>query len=162
MAKPDQTVLTEDHQQDRDRCAVPGDSASRPDVWEIRVLFDGECPLCTREIRLLERLDAGRKRIAFEDLSSSHFEPSDYGLDQATVEARIHGVLPDGRVVEGVEVFARAYSAVGVTWLATLSEWPGFRWVLDRLYVLFAKNRLRLTGRAPKQCVDVEEQGGLR
>jgi predicted DCC family thiol-disulfide oxidoreductase YuxK len=121
-------------------------------TWQIRILIDGECPLCAREGRYLERLDGGRGGIQLEDLSSADFDPSKYGLDQATVEARIHGILPDGTVVEGVEVFSRAYSAVGVTWVATLSEWRGVRWLLDRLYLVFAKNRLRITGRAPKQC----------
>jgi len=123
-------------------------------TWQIRVLFDGECPLCRREIGFLERLDAGRSQIDFEDISSADFEPARYGLEQATVEARIHGVLPDGRVIEGVDVFARAYAAVGFTWISTLAEWRGLRWIMDRLYLLFAKNRLRLTGRAPRQCVE--------
>ncbi len=121
-------------------------------TWQIRLLFDAECPLCAREGRYLERLDGGRGRIQLEDLSSPDFDPSKYGLDQATVEARIHGVLPDGTVVEGVEVFLRAYSAVDVTWIASLSEWRGVRWLLDRLYLVFAKNRLRITGRTPNQC----------
>ena len=120
--------------------------------WQIRVLYDAECPLCVREARYLERLDEGRGQLDLEDLSSPDFDPAKYGLDQATVEARIHGVLPDGTVVEGVDVFARAYAAVGVGWIATLSEWRGARWILDRLYLLFAKNRLRITGRSPRQC----------
>jgi len=97
-------------------------------------------------------MDRGRGRIELEDLSSVEFDPKKYGLNQAMVEARIHGILPDGTVVEGVEVFSRAYSAVGVTWISTLSEWRGARWLLDRLYLVFAKYRLRITGRAPKRC----------
>ena len=126
--------------------------ATEESTWQIRILIDGDCPLCAREARYLERLDGGRGGIQFEDLSSVDFDPSKYGLDQATVEARIHGILPDGTVVEGVEVFSRAYSAVGVTWIATLSEWRGARWLLDHLYLIFAKNRLRITGRTPKRC----------
>ena len=126
--------------------------------WKIRVLIDYECPLCAREAGLLERLDDGRGQIDLEDLSSPEFDPGKYGLDQATVEARIHGVLPDGSVVEGVEVFSRAYAAVGVTWIAALAEWRGVRWLLDRLYLVFAKNRLRITGRAPRKC-DVSAEG---
>jgi predicted DCC family thiol-disulfide oxidoreductase YuxK len=126
--------------------------AQEESSWQIRILIDGECPLCAREARYLERLDGGRGGIQLEDLSSVGFDPSKYGLDQATVEARIHGILPDGTVVEGVEVFSRAYSAVGVTWIATLSKWRGVRWLLDRLYLVFAKNRLRITGRTPTQC----------
>ena len=66
--------------------------------WEIRILYDGECPLCSREIRFLERRDRGRKRIEFEDISRADFDPATYGLDARHVMARIHGVLPDGSV----------------------------------------------------------------
>ena len=73
--------------------------------WEIKLLYDGDCPLCSREVRGLERMDKGRGRIAFEDIAGPEFTPGRYGLDVDQVMARIHGVLPDGSIVEGVEVF---------------------------------------------------------
>ena len=51
------------------------------DTMEIRVLYDGECPLCVREIRFLERRDGGRLRLEFEDIASPSFDPSKYGRD---------------------------------------------------------------------------------
>lgn len=120
--------------------------------WQIRVLYDAGCPLCAREGRLLERLDAGRGRIELEDISSPAFDAGRHGLDLADLEARLHGVLPDGSVVEGVEVLVRAYEAVGMGWLVRPARWPGVRWLLDRAYLWFARNRLRLTGRAPRSC----------
>jgi predicted DCC family thiol-disulfide oxidoreductase YuxK len=116
--------------------------------WQIRVLYDGDCPLCTREIRLLERRDRGRGRIQFEDIARPSFDPGAYGLDANQVMARIHGVLPDGTVVEGVEVFRRAYGAVGLGWLMAPTRWPGLRSLADLAYRVFARNRLRWTGRA--------------
>lgn len=120
--------------------------------WQIRILYDAECPLCAREGRLLERLDAGRGRIDLEDISAPGFDAGRYGLHPADLEAKLHGVLPDGRIVVGVEVLARAYEAVGLGWLVKPARWPGFRWLLDRAYLWFARNRLRLTGRAPRYC----------
>ena len=116
--------------------------------WQIRLLFDGECPHCSREVRMLERRDRGRGRIAFEDISAPGFDPGAYGLDAQQAMARIHGVLPEGRVVEGVEVFRRAYAAVGLGWLMAPTRWPGLRRLADAGYRAFARNRLRLTGRA--------------
>jgi len=116
--------------------------------WQIRVIHDGECPLCSREIRFLERRDRGLGRIQFEDLSRPDFDATEYGLDAARVMARIHGVLPDGSVVEGVEVFRRAYAAVGLGWLVAPTRWPGLRRLVDLAYRIFARNRLRWTGRA--------------
>jgi len=122
------------------------------DRIEITVLFDGDCPLCAREVRMLRRLDRARGRIGFEDIAAPGFEASRYGLDPATLMARIHGVLGDGRVIEGMEVFRRAYAAVGLGWLLAPSRWPLLRPLCDAAYRSFARNRLRLTGRAGDGC----------
>ena len=119
----------------------------KPETWQIRVLFDGGCPLCAREIRFIERLDGGRGRIDFEDISTPSFDPAAYGLDAVQVMARMHGVLPDGSVVEGLEVFRRAYAAVGLGWLLAPTRWPLLREISEAGYRIFAKNRLRWTGR---------------
>lgn len=115
---------------------------------EITLLYDGECPLCSREVRLLERRDRGRGHIAFEDIAAPGFDASAYGRDASELMARIHGMLPDGTLVEGVEVFRRAYAAVGLGWLVAPSRWPGLRRLADAAYRVFARNRLRWTGRA--------------
>lgn len=126
---------------------------------EITVLFDGECPLCQREIAALERRnDAGR--VAFEDIAAPDFDPARYGLDHRAVMGRIHGVLPDGRVVEGMEVLRRAYAGVGLGWVLAPSRWRLLRPLFDRAYTVFARNRLRWTGRsrrvAESRCAFLE------
>ena len=120
-------------------------------AWDLKLLYDGDCPLCSREVAMLRRRDA-RGRIEFEDIARPGFDPARYGLDQRTVMARIHGVLPDGRVVEGMEVFRRAYGAVGLGWLLAPSRWPGIGRLFDAAYRSFARNRLRWTGRAAVAC----------
>ena len=132
--------------------ANPSTSIPAAAGWQIRVLIDGECPLCAREVALLRRIDRGRGGIDFEDIAAPGFDPGPYGLDGETVMARIHGVLPDGRVVEGMEVFRRAYAAVGLGWLLAPTAWPGLRRLADAAYRWFARNRLRLTGRGAVAC----------
>jgi len=117
------------------------------EAWQIRVLFDGACPLCEREIRMLERLDRRRGCVEFEDISQPAFDPAVYGLDAEQVMARIHGVLPDGSVIEGLEVFRRVYAAVGLGWLLAPTRWPLLRGISEAGYRIFAQNRLRWTGR---------------
>ena len=95
--------------------------------WQIRVLYDGDCPLCSREVAMLRRRDRGRGAIDFEDIAAQGFDAGAYGLDSDSVMARIHGVLPDGRLIEGMEVFRRAYKAVGMGWLLAPTRWPGLR-----------------------------------
>jgi predicted DCC family thiol-disulfide oxidoreductase YuxK len=118
----------------------------------IELLYDGDCPLCTREIRMLRRLDRGRGRLAFADIAAPGFEASRHGVEQGALMARMHGVLDDGRLVEGMEVFRRAYAAVGLGWLLAPSGWPLLRPLCDAAYRAFARNRLRLTGRAGQGC----------
>jgi predicted DCC family thiol-disulfide oxidoreductase YuxK len=116
-------------------------------AFEVEVFFDGECPLCMREIRMLRRLDRGRGRVRFTDIAAPSFDPSELGLSLEVLMDRIHGRLPDGSLVEGVEVFRRLYAAVGLGPIAALTRLPGISGALDLAYVAFAKNRLRLTGR---------------
>jgi predicted DCC family thiol-disulfide oxidoreductase YuxK len=120
----------------------------------VKVLFDGDCPLCRREIDALRRLDGGRGRIAFEDIAAPDFDTARYGLDFDTAMRRIHGVLPGGEVIEGVEVFRRLYTAVGLGWLVAPTRWPLLRPLVDAAYRWFARNRLRLTGREAASCED--------
>ena len=110
------------------------------------VFYDGDCPLCVREIRMLQWLDR-RSRIQFIDIAAPGFDESSVGLDWDTLMARIHGRMPDGRLVEGVEVFRQLYSAVGLGPLVALTRLPGLSHLAELGYQLFAKNRLRLTGR---------------
>lgn len=114
--------------------------------WEIEVFYDGACPLCKREIAWLRRLDA-RGKIRFTDIAEPAFDPTEVGVEHDTLMAAIHGRLPDGRIVTGVEVFRRLYSAVGFRWLVAPTRWPLISPLLDWAYHRFAERRLRWTGR---------------
>lgn len=129
--------------------------AHTPFVFE--VFFDGDCPLCVREIRMLQRLDR-RGRLRFTDIARADFDASDTGRTWDELMARIHGRLPNGELVEGVEVFRRLYAAVGFGPLVALTRLPGVRHLLDAAYHLFAKNRLRLTGRCEKGVCEVPQR----
>ncbi len=123
-------------------------------AWRITILVDEECPLCRREAALWRRLDRGRNRIAMEDITAPGFDPSRYGLTYRDVMGEIHGILPSGEVVRGMEVFRRAYSAVGWGWLTAPTDWPILRQLFDRAYDWFARNRLRMTGQGSR-CTEV-------
>jgi len=129
----------------------PLQKAAEKKAAEVRVLYDGDCPLCAREVALLRRLDR-RGRLAFEDIAAPIFDAGALGRTHAQLMARIHGLLPDGRLVEGMEVFRRAWAAVGLGWLLAPSRWPGLRQLFDAAYRNFARHRLRLTGRARERC----------
>lgn len=115
-------------------------------AFRVQVFYDGDCPLCLREIRLLQRLDR-RGQIRFTDIATPEFDAAAWGTDQATLMGHIHGRLGDGRWIRGVEVFRQLYAAVGLGWVVAVTRVPGLSHALDLAYEIFARNRLRLTGR---------------
>ena len=120
--------------------------SAAPCAFEIEVFFDGACPLCMREIQMLRRKDR-RQRIRFTDIADRGFDAATIGIPWATLMDRIHGRLPDGTLVEGVEVFRRLYAAVGFNSVVAATRLPLVAPLLELSYRLFAKNRLKLTGR---------------
>lgn len=112
----------------------------------VEVFFDGDCPLCMREIRMLQRKDH-EGRIQFTDIASPQFEAHRYGRTQQDFMARIAGRLPDGTWIDGVEVFRQLYGAIGWRKVVAVTRVPGISHLLTLAYALFAKHRLRLTGR---------------
>ncbi|MEM7316591.1 MAG: DUF393 domain-containing protein [Planctomycetota bacterium] len=119
---------------------------SKSNAYDVEVFFDGDCPLCKKEINFLKRRDKS-DRILATDISSPEFVPAEFGKNYETLMAEIHGRLPDGTWITGVEVFRRLYAAIGLGPLVMLTRLPGIRHVLDFGYRIFAKNRLKLTGR---------------
>lgn len=133
---------------------------ARTEDFEIEVFYDGDCPLCRRELRLLKAIDR-TGRIRATDIAAGGFDPVPLGKSWSELMAEIHGRLPDGTWVKGVEVFRRLYAAVGCRTLTRISRWPLISHTLDLGYRLFARNRLRLTGRCDQSCsLDQRPAGG--
>ncbi len=112
----------------------------------VEVFYDGDCPLCMREIRMLQRKDRAA-RIQATDIAAPDFDATVYGTTQAELMARIRGRRADGTWIEGVEVFRQLYAAIGWRRIVAVSRLPLISHLLRAGYTLFARNRLRLTGR---------------
>ena len=119
---------------------------------EITLLFDGGCPLCTREAAYLDRLDNGRGRLALVDIAHPDFDATRYGLTQDEVMGAMHGITADGRVFVGMGVFRKAYKAVGRGWMLAPTGWPVLRPLFDAFYRWFAKRRMKIS-KAVGGCV---------
>jgi predicted DCC family thiol-disulfide oxidoreductase YuxK len=116
--------------------------------WQIKLLYDGDCPLCLREVNFLRAKDRGRGLVAFVDIADPSYQASDHGgVEFAEAMSRIHGVLADGTVIKNVEVFRQVYQVLGIGWIYAATGWPIIGPVVDKLYDFWADRRLSWTGR---------------
>ena len=91
------------------------------------VYFDGDCPVCSREIAVYRRL-GGADAIEWVD----------------AVLTRFHLRAEDGRLISGAAAFVeiwRRLPALGL--LAQLAARPRVLALLERLYLLFLRVRSR-------------------
>jgi predicted DCC family thiol-disulfide oxidoreductase YuxK len=127
---------------------VTTQSPSASASWQIKLLYDGECPLCVREVNFLRKRDANRGFVEFVDIATENYNPEAHGgVDFETAMGRIHAVLPDGTIVKNVEVFRRVYEILGMGWIYAVTKLPIIGAIVDALYGTWADWRLTLTGR---------------
>ncbi|KAL3512923.1 hypothetical protein ACH5RR_025640 [Cinchona calisaya] len=122
--------------------------------WKIKMLYDGECPLCMREVDMLRERNKSFGTIKFVDISSEEYSPEEnQGLDYETVMGRIHAILSDGSVVTDIEAFRKLYEAVGLGWVYAITKYEPIATLADAVYGFWAKYRLQITGRPPLEEV---------
>jgi len=109
----------------------------------VAALFDGDCGVCSRSSAWFgPRNGAGRvERLDLRDPVAAERFPQ---LDPEAVRALMHVVLPDGRVVIGLDAVIAVLAELSGAWpaVATLLRVPGLHWLADKVYRLFARNRL--------------------
>ena len=128
------------------------------------VFFDGDCPLCRREIGLLKRLDRN-DRLIFTDISQVGFDATGVGKDFDAVMRSIHGRDEKGVWYQGVEVFRQLYARIGFGKTVAFSRWPLIRHCLPVFYRMFAAWRYRSAMKRwrSKQCsIGTCQPGGSR
>lgn len=131
-------------------------------TWKIKLLYDGECPLCLREVNFLQKKDAGRGLVAFVDVADDDYDPAQNGgIDFETAMGVIHAVLPDGSTVKNVEVFRRVYDVLGMGWVYAVTRLPLIGPLADWVYGIWAAWRLRVTGRGDLAAVVAERERRL-
>ncbi|MBU6228534.1 MAG: DUF393 domain-containing protein [Cyanobacteria bacterium REEB459] len=127
--------------------------------WHIDLLYDGECPLCLREVDFLRRQDRGRGLVRFTNIADQDYHAEHHGgVDYARAMGRIHAVLADGQVIESVEVFRQVYKILGLGWVYAPTGWPLIAPLVDWLYGRWADWRLALTGRPSLTTLLAERQ----
>ena len=111
---------------------------SKLEVW-----FDGDCPLCRREIALMRRLDRGGA-IVFTDVAGG---AADCPIDRGELLARFHA-REDGVMLSGAAAFAAMWRAIPLLRpLGLAARSRTMLGLMERLYVAFLRIRPALTRR---------------
>lgn len=117
------------------------DKTNSSDIWPAKVFYDGQCPVCSREIDVYRRR-AMAERLDYVDITAPDFRAEDYGLDPDEVQRALHVKLANGEVRRGVEGFRVIWRATpGMGWAASVAGWPGVKQIMALGYRLFARNR---------------------
>jgi predicted DCC family thiol-disulfide oxidoreductase YuxK len=119
----------------------------------LRILYNGDCPICAREIahyRDLARRSGAE--IAFDDLS--RLDPAALPIPAEAARRRLHA-MQDDRLIHGLPAFRALWSRLpGWRWLARLTGLPLVRpvaaWTYDR--VLAPALYWNLQRRARRTC----------
>lgn len=111
--------------------------------WPLTLYFDGDCPLCAREIKLL-RERAKPDRLLFEDISSAAFDAKSLGFTHEAMESSLHARFGDGTWVTGLDATLWSWRAAGLgKWAAPLS-WRLARPLFGIGYRIFCRLRPHL------------------
>lgn len=111
--------------------------------WPLTLYFDGECPICAREIKLL-REHAVDDRLFFVDISSSEFDASELGFKLEHMQSLLHARFADGRWVTGLDATLWSWRAAGLGVWATPLTWSALRPLFEFGYRLFCRLRPHL------------------
>ena len=121
---------------------IPSSNTPNPATVKPVVFFDGECPLCRREISHYRRL-SGAERLDWIDITLTHEFTADYGLSREAAMARFHMLDVSGQWQTGMWGFAELWSYLpGYKRLASFLRALHLLPALDRFYTLFAHWRL--------------------
>lgn len=123
-------------------------TSSDSSVKKVKILYDGECPLCVKEINLLSKLNQKKQTLDLVDVSKPNYDPSQHsGISYDKAMEVMHVIGTDGKIYTKVDAFYEMYKAVGLGWLWAWAKLPGISNVMEKAYMWFARNRLRWTGR---------------
>lgn len=114
--------------------------------WKVKMLYDGDCVLCMREVNMLKNRDNGN--ICFVDIASPDYDPEEnLNITFEQAMERIHVIYPDGKTVTDIQAFKALYDQVGLGWVYAATKIPMIDTALNKIYSVWAKYRLPITGR---------------
>ena len=111
---------------------------------KLRLFFDGFCPLCVAEMNKLKSYNKDQN-LVFEDIQAPDFSDRFPQLNWQDLDKRIHGQLPNGSLITGLDVTYLAWKYVGKGWVYAPLRWPVISWFADGVYLFFARYRYTIS-----------------
>ena len=109
------------------------------------VLYDGECPLCVFQMRMITWLDWFNvvSLLPVQDPRVSEIAPS---LSREALLEAIHCITPDGRIYRGARCLRFMGMRLPLVIPVALLLWiPGVIWVAEKIYQRVSRNRHMLS-----------------
>jgi len=102
------------------------------------LFYDGQCPLCAREIRTLRKLQRGN--LIFADIHEQQGETGNIPSHEQLLR-RLHLMAWTGEWVVGLRANVRAWSHTPYGFLFKPLLWPGVFSIASKVYGLWADRR---------------------
>ena len=109
------------------------------------VIYDGNCPMCTFQMRALSWLDWFRclRFVPSQDPSVAEHAP---GVAKEELDAAIHLASREGRLYRGARALRFACLRVPPLIPVALVLWvPGVIWIAERAYDFVSKRRYKIS-----------------
>ena len=112
------------------------------------VFHDGECPMCSREIALMRKIDVSNA-IHWVDITKDKQALADAGITYQQAMDRIHVADASQQLHTGIKGFMNVWEHLPYyrRLVPVIRHTPLLLPIMEAVYKVFAKNRLRLTGR---------------
>lgn len=118
---------------------------------KLTVLYDGNCPLCYKEIVHYKKKDLNDKLICI-DIAHADFDINKYGLDLDEVNLKLHAITESGTVYTGIDTFIEIWNRIpGYDLFSRFVSIKALRPVFDLFYITFAKH---IRPKLPKRGCD--------
>ena len=107
---------------------------------ELKIFYDGGCPLCLSEMKHLMKLDQQQK-IDLVHINQESFQAKYPNINREKADRILHGQLANGKILLGLDVTHKAWNLVGKGKWRAIIRWPIIRIFADFAYLQFARHR---------------------
>ena len=109
------------------------------------LLYDGDCPMCTFQSRLISWMDWLNKvsLVPIKDPRATQAAPQ---ITREDLLEAIHCITPEGTVYRGARAFRFLGLRIPLLVPFGLFLWfPGIIWIAEKVYAYIAKHRLAIS-----------------